>query len=64
MTDLSVSPWLTRDEVAARLRIPKSTLESWAAERKGPPFGKFGRHVRYRLSDVIHWENVQVGDWQ
>lgn len=56
------SPWLTRDEVAARLRVPKSTTESWASEGKGPRFAKFGRHVRYRLSDVIAWENEQLGE--
>ncbi|MEZ0355489.1 helix-turn-helix transcriptional regulator [Mycobacterium sp. SA01] len=53
--------WLTRDEVCARLRISKSTVESWAVQRTGPPFAKFGRHVRYRLSDLIDWENAQIG---
>lgn len=55
------SPWLTRDELVARLRVPKSTAESWAVQKKGPRFAKFGRHVRYRLSDVIDWENAQIG---
>jgi excisionase family DNA binding protein len=54
--------WLSRDEVAARLRVPKSTTESWASEGKGPRFAKFGRHVRYRLADVVAWENEQLGD--
>jgi hypothetical protein len=26
-------------------------------ERNGPRYAKFGRHVRYRLSDVIDWES-------
>jgi excisionase family DNA binding protein len=55
------SPWLTRDEVATRLRVPKSTVESWAVKGAGPRFAKFGRHVRYRLSDVVRWEEDQLG---
>jgi excisionase family DNA binding protein len=53
---------MTRDEVGERFRVPKSTLESWATEGKGPRFAKFGRHVRYRLSDVEAWENEQFGE--
>lgn len=55
------SPWLTRDEVALRLRVPKSTIESWAVQGSGPRFAKFGRHVRYRLADVELWEEAQLG---
>jgi len=50
------SPYLTRPEVAARLRIPTQTLAQWAHNGSGPPFGKFGRHVRYHLADVEAWE--------
>lgn len=56
------SPWLTRAEVAQRLRVEKSTLAYWAVEKKGPRFAKMGKHVRYRLSDVIAWENEQLGE--
>jgi excisionase family DNA binding protein len=55
------SPWLTRPEVAERLRIPQSTLESWAVKGMGPRFAKFGKHVRYRLDDVTDWEETQFG---
>lgn len=55
------SPWLTRTEVASRLRIPQGTLENWAVRGRGPRFAKFGRHVRYRLSDVEAWEETQFG---
>lgn len=56
-----IPEWLTRDELVARIRVPKSTAETWARLGKGPQFAKFGRHVRYRLSDVIAWENAQIG---
>lgn len=52
-------PWLTRAEVAERLQIPEKTLAQWACQRKGPPYRKFGRHTRYRLSECIVWENSQ-----
>ena len=55
-----VSPWLTRVELAKRLRMAESTVEGWAVQGKGPRFAKFGRHVRYRLSDVIAWEEAQL----
>ncbi len=51
--------WLTRKEVADRWKMPDATLDQWAHLNRGPRYAKFGRHVRYRLSDVIDWENRQ-----
>ena len=51
--------WLTRTEVSERLRVPEKTVAQWASLHKGPQYAKFGRHCRYRLSDVIAWENTQ-----
>lgn len=51
--------WLTRPEVGKRLKVPPKTLAQWASQKKGPPFTKIGRWTRYRLSDVIAWENRQ-----
>jgi hypothetical protein len=56
----AVDRWLTRPEVAERIKIPPKTLAEWASQKKGPPFSKFGRWTRYRLSDVIAWENRQL----
>lgn len=63
MTDqvVVVSPWLTREEVAERLRVPTETVKYWGVRGNGPKFAKFGRHVRYRLTDVIAWEEQQFG---
>jgi hypothetical protein len=52
-------PWLTRQEVADRERVPVATVAQWGPQGKGPKYAKFGRHCRYRLSDVIAWENSQ-----
>jgi excisionase family DNA binding protein len=58
MTDIH----LTRQELSARLKVPVTTLNAWASEGKGPKYALFGRHARYRLSDVTRWENAQFGD--
>lgn len=55
------SPWLTRPDLAARLGVPESTINYWAYKGRGPRFAKFGRHVRYRLEDVVAWEEQQFG---
>jgi excisionase family DNA binding protein len=38
---------LTVDEVAAVLRVPKSTLYQWSYQGEGPPVVRVGRHLRY-----------------
>lgn len=52
--------WLTRPELAKREKLPVATLAQWASQGKGPRYARFGRHARYRLSDVIAWENAQM----
>lgn len=52
-------PWLTREEVSERLQVPVKTLAQWASAKKGPPYRRFGRHTRYKLSQCISWENAQ-----
>ena len=51
--------WLTRRELAERYGVPVRTPAEWASKGTGPRYAKFGRHVRYRLSDVIDWERGQ-----
>jgi hypothetical protein len=58
---LTEDAWLTRQELSDREKIPIATLAQWGSQGKGPRYARFGRHVRYRLSDVILWENQQFG---
>ncbi len=51
--------WLTRKELAEREKLPVGTLAQWASKGQGPRYALFGRHARYRLSDVIAWEQAQ-----
>ncbi|HOY80612.1 MAG: helix-turn-helix domain-containing protein [Armatimonadia bacterium] len=57
MTDTN---WITRPELGERLRISEKTLAQWAVKKTGPPYAKFGRHVRYRLDLVEAWEENQL----
>ncbi|MGO8936487.1 MAG: helix-turn-helix transcriptional regulator [Mycobacterium sp.] len=49
--------WLSRQELADRYGVPVKTPAQWASKGTGPRYAKFGKHVRYRLSDVIDWES-------
>ncbi|WP_147137017.1 helix-turn-helix transcriptional regulator [Nocardia ninae] len=54
--------WLTRAEVSARLKVSVQTLANWAWEGRGPRFARpGGGHCRYRLTDVMAWEDEQFG---
>ncbi|MGK8505250.1 helix-turn-helix domain-containing protein [Nocardia asiatica] len=52
--------WLSTEEVAARLKIPKKTLAVWASTKRGPRYARIGRYRRYRLSDLLRWEQEQL----
>jgi predicted DNA-binding transcriptional regulator AlpA len=54
--------WLTRQELADRYGLPVKTPAEWASTGTGPRYAKFGRHVRYRMSDVIDWESKQFNE--
>lgn len=52
--------WLSREEVASRLKLPVKTVAQWAHQNKGPKYSKIGKFARYKMSDLIAWENAQV----
>jgi predicted transcriptional regulator len=52
--------WMTRRELSERAKIPTATLSKRASQGKGPKYARFGRHCRYRLTDVISWEEEQL----
>lgn len=59
---MTESLWLTAAELAERLNgVPEETLAYWRRIGKGPRYARFGRHVRYRASDVAAWEEQMVG---
>jgi predicted DNA-binding transcriptional regulator AlpA len=54
--------WLSRRELAERYGLPVKTLAQWASKGTGPRYARMGRHVRYRLSDVIDWETERFDE--
>jgi excisionase family DNA binding protein len=52
--------WLSREQVAERLKIPVRTLAAWASQGRGPKYYRFGKWTRYRVSDVMAWEEDQL----
>lgn len=56
MNDRHLSP----EDLAKREGVPLQTIYSWNKTRSGPPFMHIGRHVRYRLADVIAWEKSRT----
>ena len=62
MEEFADDKWLTRQELADRYGLPVKTPAGWASKGTGPRYAKIGRHVRYRLSDVIDWERKQFNE--
>ena len=63
MNDFTLSPddrCLKTSEVAEYLGMSEKTLKTYRADGLGPAFVKFGRMVRYRLSDVRKWRDSRV----
>jgi predicted DNA-binding transcriptional regulator AlpA len=53
---------LSPEELAHREGVPLQTVYGWNKTRTGPQFMRIGRHVRYRLADVVAWENSRLVD--
>jgi excisionase family DNA binding protein len=51
--------WMTPEEVAERLGVPRATLYAWRYKNIGPAAVRLGRHLRYRVEAVEAWEAEQ-----
>ncbi len=51
---------LTQKQLARRWNISERTLERWRVIGHGPQFIKIGGHVRYRLSDIVAYEDRRL----
>lgn len=51
---------LTPEQLSARYSVPLSSIYAWRTRRTGPRGIRVGKHLRYRLSDVITWEESQL----
>ncbi len=61
---MSGQEFIDTKEVAEFLDVPERTVLVWRTKKTGtgPPFAKFGRHVRYRRSDLEAWVNAKLRD--
>jgi predicted DNA-binding transcriptional regulator AlpA len=51
---------LSPEDLAEREGVPVQTIYSWNKTGTGPRVMKIGRHCRYRLADVIAWEDSRT----
>jgi len=59
-TNHNQNSFLTRTQAADFLNLKKCTLDAWAIRGGGPVFVKFGRAVRYRISDLEAYVKKQT----
>ena len=50
--DLAASDLVDEVQLATRLGVARSTLQSWRYAGRGPRYIKLGRLIRYRTTDV------------
>ena len=53
---------LSTDEVARLLVVPVTTLYTWRYKGTGPKAYRVGKHLRYRLADVVAWLENDAAD--
>ncbi|MEU4823103.1 helix-turn-helix domain-containing protein [Actinomadura sp. NPDC023710] len=53
---------LTPEDLSGRFGVPVKTVYDWNSKGTGPRYMKIGRHARYRLADVIAWENDRYAE--
>lgn len=58
MTEKLLSP----GDLAEREGVPLKTIYAWNYVGSGPRYLRVGRFVRYRLADVVAWEDARYAD--
>lgn len=48
--------FLSQQDLAIRWALHIQTLTKWRVLRRGPPFVKLGKTVRYAMSDILEFE--------
>lgn len=54
-----MSAFMSESELAARWEVSPKTLQRWRTERRGPPYLKFSKSVRYRRQGIEAYEVSQ-----
>jgi len=59
-TSLDPDALLVEIHAADLLKVSSRTLQAWRANRRGPPFIRAGRAIRYRRRDLIAWMDANT----
>jgi hypothetical protein len=54
-----LTTWNDPDSVSIYLGVPTTTLAQWRHRGVGPPYSKFGKHVRYHGPTLQAWAKAQ-----
>ena len=54
-----LEPLMDVRELAAYLGVPISTVYDWRVRGKGPTAYRFGKHLKFAVSDVRSWITQQ-----
>lgn len=49
--------WISVDDLADELQIPKSTIYGWKSRGLGPRWVRVGKHLRAKRTEVDDWLN-------
>ena len=58
-TSWGLEPLLSVAELAEYLGVPVSTVYDWRSNGTGPVGHRFGKHVKFAVSDVRAWVESQ-----
>jgi excisionase family DNA binding protein len=51
----ALEPLMDLTELASYLGVPVSTVYDWRVHGKGPSAYRFGKHLKFAISDVRAW---------
>jgi hypothetical protein len=60
MANSSDAIWLSNLDLADRYTVSRETVRGWRKTGGGPRGHKLGGQVRYKLEDVVKWENASA----
>ena len=60
--DLEEPQFLSVDDLAARYGVSPATVHTWIYTGTAPRSYKLGRHRRFKLRDVVIWEESRASD--
>lgn len=60
MIETATEALLSVEDVAARYQVSPATVHQWLYKSTAPRSLKIGRYRRFRLADVIAWEEAQA----